>query len=121
LPIKNAFTAVAEIRQLIEMKEDKEKGKEKGKEEKEKEKRKEKKEEKGLVCLDNLFNKAALNVVWNFVSGTRYGYHDQRMHRLLGTTTFYIFLILYRFPYSKALISKCIPSWQHFKCEKPSL
>jgi len=96
LPIKNAFDAVAEIRQLIEMKEDKEKGMEKGKEEKEKgkeekEKGKEEKEEKGLVCLDNLFNKAALNVVWNFVSGTRYGYHDQRMHRLLGTTTFYIF------------------------------
>jgi hypothetical protein len=39
----------------------------------------------GSVYLDKLFNKAALNVVWNLVSGTRYGYQDQRMHRLLGT------------------------------------
>ena len=39
---------------------------------------------RGPVSLDKLFNKAALNVVWNFVSGTRYAYDDQRMHRLLG-------------------------------------
>jgi hypothetical protein len=38
----------------------------------------------GEVSLDKLFNKAALNVVWNFVSGTRYAYDDSKMHRLLG-------------------------------------
>jgi hypothetical protein len=40
--------------------------------------------QEGPVNLDKLFNKAALNVIWNLVSGTRYGYHDQRMHYLLG-------------------------------------
>ncbi len=39
----------------------------------------------GPVDLDKMFNRAALNVIWNLVSGTRFGYHDQRMHHLLGT------------------------------------
>nr|QTW43691.1 CYP3082A3 [Eurytemora affinis] len=37
----------------------------------------------GVVDIDLLFNKAALNIVWKFVSNQRYEYDDHRMHKLL--------------------------------------
>ena len=35
-----------------------------------------------LVNIDLLFNKAALNIVWKFVSNQRYEYDDHRMHKV---------------------------------------
>eukprot|EP00092_Neocalanus_flemingeri_P024855 GFUD01026951.1.p1 GENE.GFUD01026951.1~~GFUD01026951.1.p1 ORF type:complete len:495 (-),score=88.71 GFUD01026951.1:186-1670(-) len=39
-------------------------------------------ENEGIVNLDKLFNKAALNVVWNLTAGERFEYEDERMHKL---------------------------------------
>ena len=37
----------------------------------------------GLIDLDLLFNKAALNVMWNFTGGERFDYHDKKMQSLI--------------------------------------
>ena len=37
----------------------------------------------GLIDLDLLFNKAALNVIWHFTGGERFGYRDKRMQSLI--------------------------------------
>ena len=38
--------------------------------------------EDGLVDLDKLFNKAALNVVWNIAAAERFDYEEERMKNL---------------------------------------
>jgi len=39
-------------------------------------------ENDGNINLDKLFNKAALNVVWNITAGERFDYEDEKMHKL---------------------------------------
>ena len=41
-----------------------------------------KEEGNGVVDLDKIFNKAALNVVWNLTASERFDYDDQRMVKL---------------------------------------
>ena len=36
----------------------------------------------GIVDLDKLFNKAALNIVWHLTAGERYDYDDEKMNKL---------------------------------------
>jgi len=38
-------------------------------------------ENNGIVDLDKLFNKAALNIVWHFTAGERFDYDDEKMHK----------------------------------------
>ena len=38
-------------------------------------------ENDGIVDLDKLFNKAALNIVWHFTAGERFDYNDEKMNR----------------------------------------
>lgn len=39
-------------------------------------------EKDGIVNLDKLFNKAALNIVWHLTAGERFDYEDEKMHKL---------------------------------------
>ena len=38
----------------------------------------------GSVDVDTLFNQAALNVIWNFITGVRYDYEDKQMQKLVN-------------------------------------
>ena len=38
----------------------------------------------GSVDVDTLFNQAALNVIWNFITGKRYDYEDKQMQKLVN-------------------------------------
>ena len=40
--------------------------------------------EDGSVDVDTLFNQAALNVIWNFITGERYEYEDKQMQKLVN-------------------------------------
>ena len=39
-------------------------------------------ENNGIVNLDKLFNKAALNIIWHLTAGERFDYEDEKMHML---------------------------------------
>ena len=55
-------------------------------------------ESDGVLDLDKLFNKAALNVVWNVTAAERFDYDDKKMENLYKISClsyFYIFIKIF--------------------------
>ena len=46
----------------------------------------------GIVDIDNLLNKAAVNVVWNITAGERFDYDEERMNNLYKFIDMFVIL-----------------------------